>query len=208
MTDESSRFASTSAAEIENHIQLTVPPNTKSKEKWAIRLFHEWHSRWIANIDDGILKVFKSLDEMDKSDLNYCLKFFIADVRKVNGSKYPPKTLKVLFAMVQHHFNYELKKPWSLFIDKEFLDARRVLDAEMRLSAKEGNVKQVKRPEIITSQDEKELWDRNFLGDDNPKKLQHTFIFMSGLICGLRAASEHYDLRYGEQFFVDGENLI
>lgn len=61
----------------------------------------------------------------------------------------------------------------------------------MRLSAKEGNVRQVKKSEIITSQNQK-LGERMILGDNNPVKLQQTFAFVSGLISSLRA-NEQYD---------------
>lgn len=53
-------------------------------------------------------------------DLNYCLQFSVADVRKFIGEKYPQKTLKMSYTMIQqHYFNYKLKKWLSLIVDKE-----------------------------------------------------------------------------------------
>ena len=59
---------------------------------------------------DDTLKVYDDLEYMGASDLSYCLKYFIADVRKQDGSKYPPKTLKGIFATIQHYMNYDCGK--------------------------------------------------------------------------------------------------
>ena len=40
-----------------------------------MKLFNDWLKNWRTNLDDGCLKVYKELYEMDKSDLNHCLKF-------------------------------------------------------------------------------------------------------------------------------------
>ncbi len=76
---------------------------------------------------------------MTEDELCFCLKFFISDVRKEDGLNYPPQSLKSIFYMLQHYLQYECNKPFSLFKSEAFVEARNVLDAEMRLSAREGN---------------------------------------------------------------------
>ena len=85
--------------------------------------------------------VLNDLEDMPISDLNYALQFFMRDARKQDGSKYPPRTLKEIVAALQHYLNYTLKKKLSIFNDSEFAETREALDAEMKLSAAEGNVR-------------------------------------------------------------------
>jgi hypothetical protein len=190
------RFGSTSKEEIDQHVRDRVPPNTKSKENWAVNTFRQWHSQWKVKLD-GQLKIFNMLEEMSDSDLCYCLQFFIADVRKVSGERYPPKTLKAIFYMIQHFIQYECKRSISFFTSDIYKDARDVLDAEMRLSAQAGKVQPTKRAKQITIDDEDKLWNTGLLGSGSPKQLQQTIIFLMGIHLGLRASTEHKQLTFG-----------
>ena len=134
---------------------------------------------------------------MSDSDLNYCLQFFIADVRKVTGERYPPKTLKAIFYMIQHYIQYECKRSISFFTSDIYKDARDVLDAEMRLSAQAGKVQPTKKAKQITIEDEDRLWTAGLLGSGSPKQLQQTVIYLMGIHLGLRASSEHKQLVFG-----------
>lgn len=194
----SQRFASTTISEIQDHLQNRISPKTKSKEKWAMSIFRKWHDHWKVRLD-GQLKVFHDIEDMSVSDLNYCLKFFIADARTVSGQRYPPRTLKALYYMIQHYMQYECGWTASLFKDKEFKEARDVLDAEMRLSAATGHVTVPRRARPLSNDDENALWENGILGSGDPKQLQNTMIFLLGIHCGLRAATEHRELKFGQQ---------
>lgn len=130
-----------------------------------------------------------------KSDLNYCLKYFVLEIRKTNGEKYPPRTLKEIVAMVQHYFSHGLSKAWSVFTDDFGL---MVLDSEMKALARAGYVKEKKRAEVITVSKENELWERNILGKNNPHQLAYSLVYCLGLHLSLRAGKEHHDLVFGE----------
>lgn len=196
-TASASRFAKTNSTDLDSHLSVRVSEKTKIKERWAVKLFKEWHSEWKMRID-GELKTYDDLEEMSEENLCYTLKFFIADVRKENGNKYPPKTLKSIYYLIQHYLQYECKKNFSLFTSDVFKSAREVLDAEMRLSALEGNVKETKKAGEISIEDEESLWTKGILGCENPKQLQQTIIYMMGIQCGLRAATEHKSLKHGD----------
>ena len=49
--------------------------------------------------------------------------------------------------------------------------------------------------DIITFAMEKDLWDRGFMGDDSPLKLQRAVYFGLGMQCYLRSKQDHYSLR-------------
>ena len=163
--DEMKRFATSSTRDIEMNQAIRVPKSTRAKQQSCVRLFKMWHSEWKVR-DDGMLKIYDDLEYMSVSDLSYCLKYFIADARKQDGSKYPPKSLKEIFAMIQHYMNYDCKRNWSFFKDPEFSDARNQLDAEMRLSAVEGNARPPKRAENIPLSDEEDLWKKGIQGQE------------------------------------------
>lgn len=193
----SSRFASTTDTEIQSHLNEVTPKNTIQKAKWAFKLFKSWHDEWKIRIH-GPLKVIKGIDEFTESDLNYCLKYFFSDVRKTDGSRYPPSTLKELGAMIQYNFIHNYNFNFSLFKDPQFQESRMVLNAEMKLSAKAGLAKPKKRANNIPIEAEDELWRKGIFGYSNPKQLQQTLIYHLGLHFSLRAAQEQYDLDYGE----------
>ena len=203
-TTTSYRFMSTSENELESLRKSRIPQTTLEKVKWGVNLFCKWHREWSSRLDDG-LKVFKDLDQMDKSDLNYCLKFFLSDVRKENGQEYPPRTLKEIVACIQHHFNYELKQPWSIFKDEAFMEAREILDAVMKRSARHGNVKEKKRAAPISIESEEKLWKTGVFGRGTPRQVVDTLIYYFGIHFSLRARQEQRDLSYGENSQISVE---
>ena len=162
---------------------------------------------------DETLKVLKDIEEFDKSDLNYCLKYFVVEIRNQKGDDYPPRTLKEIVAMVQHYFQNSLKQDWSIFNDKEFHETRIVLDAKMRRLAEKGMVKSKKRAASISFDDEEDLWKKDILGFDTPRKLLETLIYLLGLHLSLRAGKEHRDIEFGEKSQLqliqtdDGESI-
>lgn len=192
----SNRFASTSHEELEKLRRNRIPKATLEKVKWAVNIFSSWLYQWKISLDEG-LRVYKDMDQMERSDLNFCLKYFIADVRKINGEEYPPRTLKEIVAAVQHHFNYALRKPFSIFKDVAFLETREILDAAMKRSAQNGTVKPKKRAAPISVDAEEKLWSNGVFGRGNPRQVIDTLIYHFGMHFALRARQEHRDLTYG-----------
>ena len=133
--------------DIKSDLRDSIPVNTINKQKWAMKIFKEWHAEWKCRIDEKELKVYKEVEEFNKSDLNHCLKYFYCDCRKQNGERYPPATLKEIAALVQHYFNYEHNWKFSLFLDLDFEESTKILDSQMKKSAALGLVKPKKKAE-------------------------------------------------------------
>ena len=200
----SNRFITTTENELEALRQSRIPQTTLEKVKWGVNLFYKWHNEWKIGLDGGF-KVYKDLDQMDKSDLNYCLKFFLSDARKVNGQEYPPRTLKEIVACIQHNLNYELKQPWSIFKDEAFMEPREILDAVMKRSARHGNVKEKKRAATISIESEEKLWKTGVFGRGTPRQVIDTLIYYFGIHFSDRARQEQRDLSYGENSQISVE---
>jgi hypothetical protein len=194
-TNVTNRFAHTT--NLEDFVSTRVPSNTKQKVKWAVKIFTDWHEHWKCLLDGGI-KVYKEFDEMNINEMDFCFKYFFADVRKVSSEFYPPRTLKGIAAALQHHINYTRKIPKSIFKDPEFLATRESLDAAMKLSAQRGSVKPTKRAATVTYNIEAEMWENGTFGVSNPQQLIDSLIYHLGLHLALRARQEHRDLIYGD----------
>jgi len=197
-TISSCRYAPVTNDDLQSIREQRIPQSTKDKVKWAINLFRNWHDDWKMRVDD-ILKVYKSVDEMDSNDLNYCLKYFIPEIRKANGERYPPRTLKEIIAGIQHFYCYEINKQLSIFLDQEFFETREILDAVMKQSAKEGYRKPVKRAAPVTMETEESLWTNGVFGRGDGKQVINTLIYYFGLNFSLRARQEQKNLIFGER---------
>ena len=192
------RFVQMTEEEVNIDISNRIPKNTWNKMKWAMNIFVTWHNQWKIQVDN-VLKVYEDIDEFIPSDLSYCLKYFFAEVRKVDGKMYPPESLKGIAAMIQLYFNTKLNWNVSVFLDKEFQNARDSLDAQMKKSAQQGNARPKKRALPIDLDQENELWEKGSFGMSDPEQLIHTLIYHLGIHLSLRAAKEHHDLEFGAE---------
>lgn len=182
--------------DIDNFKHSRFPETTLRKVKWVMKMFHEWLGEWRVRLD-GQNKVFIPLNEMCPKEIAYVLQYYFAEVRKVNGEQYPPRTLKEIAAAIQHYLNYTLGLAVSIFKDAEFLETRAALDAAMKKSASDGFVKPKKRAAAISETAEAKMWDSGRLGAQNPEQLIDTLVYCLGLHLALRACQEHRNLTYG-----------
>ena len=86
------------------HIKQRIPASTQKSTKWAVDVFHEWRlwrnfkdisvqdPNWpIPDIKDGPLPM-----------LDYWLAKFITEVKKQDGTPYPPGTDFFIFKEINH----------------------------------------------------------------------------------------------------------
>lgn len=205
--ETSTRYHHATEEEINQAIDDRIPANTLKKMNWVMKLFREWLQDWRIRMDDT-LKVFKEVDEFNKSDLNHVLKYFYAEIRKKDGTRYPPETLKSITAMVQLYFRTKHHWEFSIFTDSEYQIARESLDAQMKQAANVGAVKVKKHAAPISFDEEDDLWRNGTFGSSNPRQLISTLIYHFGLHLSLRAGQEHRDLEFGEnsQLRLGSEN--
>ena len=99
------RFAApVSETEVRGKIEDCGPKSTKYKDKWAVALFENWREQRnmkVRSIEDsrvdgrqsGLEVIESSIEMMSDDELNRTLASFICEIRKTDGSKYPPNTL-------------------------------------------------------------------------------------------------------------------
>ena len=113
---------------------------------------------------------------------------FVLEVRKKDGSLYPPNTLHHLTAGLLRH----LRESGH---NIEFTSFRASLDSEMKRISRERIGSKRRQADIITDDEEDALWLKGFLGDKTPQSLLDTVIFYNGLYFALRSGQEHRQLR-------------
>lgn len=210
----SSRFGDAlDEVDLERRMLESLPDSTRAKEKWAINLFRTWKESRVQLQMQGHLSglaVIKPIEDLTKVEINHLLQFFVFEVRKENGQKYPPGTLKNIVSMIQHYYVYTLRSPMSIWTDGEFASTRQALDAAMRETAKDGNMNGSQTASAIPAADEAPLWERGVLGDSTPKILLFTVIFLIGKVFGLRGGRELHLLQFNKEIRLttEGEDEI
>ena len=88
---------------------------------------------------------------MSDEELNRNLALFVCEVRKTDGSKYPPNTLHGIVASIQRFLKGK-GKPVRFFNDNKFVYLR---DTTMKESASSGLEMIKKQGEVITLEEDK-----------------------------------------------------
>ena len=170
-------------------------PETSKKITWVFNMYNQWreYRNNIPRLED-IFCDLKNLDMVTASDLCFAMTRFITEVRKIDGTQFPGKTIYEIVVCVQmfletQGFNYKL-------IDgKDFTDLKYTLDNVMKQRTEEGVGIFTKQAKVLSLSDEDFLWCNGYLGTSNPQQLLNTVLFSIGLSCALRAGKEHRSLR-------------
>ena len=165
------------------------------KVHWVWCMYADW--RLFRDSQPNLRSYSCNLDAMEtvnKKDLNEAMCRFITEVKKVDGSDYPPKTLYDIVICVQFWLETQ-GLAWKLLNDVAFQELKFTLDNLMKLHTAAGLGNHVKQAEIVGLCDEQDMWEKGLLGTHNPEVLLHTVVYLIGLYCALRAGKEHRSLR-------------
>ena len=195
-TAESSRFGLlTSEEELQTAAKGVVPSNTICNTRWAENNFRAWAVERNKSCpqDPVPLELFKSHDAKLVCK-NLCR--FVMETRREDGKPYPPASLRCLLSAFNRILQ-DNKAPFSVFDkkDPQFRDLLRTLDTVSSELHREGIGAQHKSAAVISYEDENVLWEKGLLGDDSPRKLQHTIFYYAGMQFCLRGIQEQYDMR-------------
>ena len=89
------------------------------------------------------------IEEMNKEELNACLKSFYTSARKQDGKFYKSSSLKAIRAAIDRHLRMPPhSKQFSIVVDPAFTEANKILDAFLKELRKSGKlvVLCIKRP--------------------------------------------------------------
>ena len=207
--NNSFRFAEPlSEAELASKIKLAVPKATLYKNAWAVKVFETWREERIsrASFNKKIPCLEKkALEDMLDEELGKYLAMFIAEVRKKDGTEYPPQSLHGIISSLQNHMRLQGREV-NLFSNEQFRLLRCSLDAAMKHSASEGLGATTQQASIITVEEEDKLWKVGALGEDSPQQLVDTMAYLLGVHFALRGGREHRRLRHNNSQITLGKD--
>ena len=162
-------------------------PQSQRKIKWVVNLYSEWRRNQIGKPFCPNQIINSNLDlilHLKQCDLAYALCRFIREVKKLDGSDYPPNTLREMIIMIQMYLQSN-GVHWKLLDGSMFVGLRNVLDNTMkeRHAAGLGNRKS---SEVITHKVECKLLDSGVIGLNSPQQLLNGVIYFLGIYLALR----------------------
>ena len=102
--------------------------------------------------------------EMTNADLQYWMTSFIMEVRKKDGSSFPPNTLHHICCGIMRHLRTNGKPFFDFIKNPEFADFRPSIDAEMKRLQAAGLGSKRKQAELLTREEVEKLWEKGLLG--------------------------------------------
>ena len=118
--------------------------NTKKNTEYWKNIFKKWTNK--RNLQPN-------LEDYQSDVLDRTLSQFYAELRKENGDDYEPDSLKVMQASLERYLKSKAY-PKSIIRDREFLNARKVLDGKARKLREQGKGKRPNRSRSLTKEEE------------------------------------------------------
>ena len=122
---------------------------------------------------------------------------FVCEVRKANGTPFPPRTVRQLVLLLQMSLQ-NVGKKYRFLSDSQFSVIQNAVDNVMKKRAEEGLGLQTKKADVIDERKEEYLWASGILGSSTGPKMIDTLVFLIGLNYALRSGDEHRNLSRGQ----------
>ena len=168
-------FGDTSCEELTNLSKGYVPQNTEKNTQWAIRVFEQWQeARCVRGnpVPDKLLQA-----PYDIGALSHWLSLFVSEVRKADGSLYPPKSIYQLLCSILRYMKQQ--DPFA----PNFLQRKDGRFRELHGTC-ESVFRQLREKGVganpISKEEENMLWDKKILGTSNPLMLQRAVFCLRG----------------------------
>ena len=125
-------------AKFENLTKKQFSPDTMKKVYWATKMYHEWRSfrnksRDLENVDCDL----DDIATISKFSLVKGISRFITEVKKIDGSDLPTRTLYDIVICLQFHLE-TLGYNYRLLNQDDFSEIRFTLDNMMKLRTSQG----------------------------------------------------------------------
>ena len=178
-------------AEIELARTQGIPKKMQDDTRYCVNLWDAWTRYRLETTGHTI----KPLSELNHTELQHWLTRFVLEVRKKDGSEFPPRSLHHICCGLMRYLRWNGQPSIDFFCDSDFADFKASLDAEMKRLQSEGTGSKTQQAEVLTEAEEELLWQRGLLGDATPQTLLDTMVFFNGLYFALQSGKEHRQLR-------------
>ena len=189
------RFAAPkSEKDVEQARKARIPRKTQTDTKYCVEIWKTWSIYRNSVVKNE--QVYEDITSLDSNSLQYWMSRFVLEVRKKDGTEYPPNTLHHICCGILRHLRENGQPGIDIFKDSSFSDFRSTLDGEMKRLQSLGIGVKKRQAEPLTEEEEEKLWTTGQLGDHSPQALLDTMIFMHGIYFALRSGQEHRNLRF------------
>ena len=186
-------------------------PETLKKVRWVHKMYHKWRDHRHGFGLEFIACDLEDWSTITASSLAFALCRFITEVKKVDGSDFPGKTLYDILVCMQFHLEC-LGFAFKLVSDTlPFQDLKYTLDNTVKQHVATGIGITLKQAEVLSVTDEDYLWSMGLLGTSNPWQLLNTMVFCVSKAFALRVGKGHralhaipFDSQF--KFLCDSDN--
>ena len=172
---------------------------TEKSTQWALSTFISWRDKRNQCFSEEPEKQVP-LDILGSTNSVAICKwftFFVAEVRKKDGTEYPPKTLYLLLTGILRHMRSR-NAVCPNFLDTQdpsFASFHNALDNVLRDLRVRGIGAERRQTETFSKDDEEKLWNSGVLGSNNPKPLLRAVFYLNGRNFCLRGGEEQRNLK-------------
>ena len=131
---------------------------TIKKVAWVHHMYQEW--RIYRHCTPGLKDIECDLDEIDTinvESLKFALCKFLTEVKKIDKSDFPAKTLYDILICIQFYME-TMGFSWRLLNDDRFKEVRFTLDNTMKRRTADGIGISVRRAQVFNLTDKDILW--------------------------------------------------
>ncbi len=149
---------------------LSVLENTTANTMWAVRNFTEW-MKWrnAEDPDDPVPELI--LYTESAIELNKRLSYFVAETRRKDGKMFPSSTITLLLQGIRRFMKSHSAGALNFLDEKnpDFSGLRSFRDNVARRLRSSGIGAELKQTEIISVQEDCELWSNRIIRSSDPK---------------------------------------
>ena len=193
------RFAEPTTSEaLSKSSEGVVPTNTKKNDRWSERSFNDWITERNEQCDD--MCPVNILETEDAECLAKWLSLFVIEIRKKDGSCYPPATIHMLLCGLQRIMNRKKTRPFNIFSknDVRFRSFHGTMESVFQSLHKKGIGAEVKHTEVISNEEEALIWSKGIIGSHSPRALLRAVFYLNGKNFCLRGGQEHRNLKLSQ----------
>ena len=198
-------------AEILNRMKENVPLKTRYQNNWGVAVWKQWAEWRNGIVDETLPENFESVpldvNDLTEEKLGFWLARFVLEVKKKNGSDYPPYSLYQICCAIQRAFNDRSSGKFknATIFDRNnphFYKFYEALDSRMRELTQQGIGVKVNQADFITPEDEMELWDSKEISLETGQGLLNGIYFYNTKCFSLRGGQIHRNLQK-DQYEID-----
>ncbi len=141
-----------------------IPKKTREDTKYSVNMWNAFTEHRLNTTGD----IIPPLTQLSHAELSHWLTRFILEVRKKDGSEFPPNTLHHLCCGLMCQLRWSGQPSIDFFTDSDFAEFKASLDAEMKRLQSNGTGSKKRQAETITLEEEELLWQKGLLGDSTP----------------------------------------